>query len=88
MTASHALSQLSYTPIGGVILSDFSEKSKPFFKKTEKAFLLGIHRRFQKLKDAGVGGEERIERGAGVVCADEQVRGLRGGGIGGTGLRG
>ena len=28
MTASHALSQLSYTPIGGVILSDIFGKSK------------------------------------------------------------
>ena len=31
MTASHALSQLSYTPIGGVILSDIFGKCKCFF---------------------------------------------------------
>ena len=34
MTASHALSQLSYTPIGGVILSDIFGKCKCFFKAT------------------------------------------------------
>ena len=35
MTASHALSQLSYTPIGGVILSDLFGKCKYFFLKSE-----------------------------------------------------
>ena len=36
MTASHALSQLSYTPIGGVILSDIFGKCKCFFKILKK----------------------------------------------------
>ena len=36
MTASHALSQLSYTPIGGIILSDLFGKCKCFFLKSEK----------------------------------------------------
>ena len=36
MTASHALSQLSYTPIGGIILSDIFGKCKCFFKILKK----------------------------------------------------
>ena len=36
MTASHALSQLSYTPISGVILSDIFGKCKCFFKILKK----------------------------------------------------
>ena len=43
MTASHALSQLSYTPIGEVILSDPAQKSKCFL---EKIFLCGIAEAF------------------------------------------
>ena len=38
MTASHALSQLSYTPIGGVILSDIFGKCKCFFKILKNDF--------------------------------------------------
>ena len=41
MTASHALSQLSYTPIGGIILSDLFGKCKCFFLKSEKIFKRG-----------------------------------------------
>ena len=36
MTASHALSQLSYTPISGVILSDIFGKCKCIFKILKK----------------------------------------------------
>ena len=36
MTASHALSQLSYTPIGGIILSDLFGNCKSFFRIFEK----------------------------------------------------
>ncbi len=43
MTASHALSQLSYTPIGEVILSDIDRKCKCFL---EKIFLCGIAEAF------------------------------------------
>ena len=36
MTASHALSQLSYTPNGEIILSDILGKSKHFFRVFRK----------------------------------------------------
>ena len=38
MTASHALSQLSYTPIGSTILADSDSKCKSFFRR-RKNFL-------------------------------------------------
>ena len=46
MTASHALSQLSYTPIGEVILSDLAQKCKCFL---EKIFLCGITEQMRAL---------------------------------------
>ena len=85
MTASHALSQLSYTPIGGIILSDLFGNCKCFFRKSEKicanVWESCTVSRFEQLENVGLGGKQSVKIRFGVFRADEQMRCFGSGGI-------
>ena len=93
MTASHALSQLSYTPIGGIILSDLFGNCKCFFRKSKKicanVWESCTVSRFEQLENVGLGGKQSVKIRFGVFRADEQMRCFGSGGIrcGNRGIR-